>query len=66
MKNACAVAQSAKSPQLRSSPNGSNPTFIVAVGSGALVAVGCGVGVGVGAGAVQVYWLKSVTAMLLE
>ena len=47
MKNAWAVDQSEKSPQLRSSPKGSNPEIVVAVGIDALVAVGCGTGVAV-------------------
>jgi len=49
-KNDCAVCQSVKSLQLRSSPKGSNPptstgagvATVVAVGTGELVAVGIG------------------------
>lgn len=59
-KNDCAVSQSVKSPQLRSSPNGSKPAIrtgmdvgtVVAVAAGVLVTVGTGtlVAVGVDAG----------------
>ncbi len=49
MKNAFAADHVAKSPQFRSSPNGSNPATEVDVGGGAVVAGG-GIGVGVSTG----------------
>jgi hypothetical protein len=50
MKKFWASAHVVKSPQLRSSPKGSNPDNVVAVGAGALVAVGLGVLVTIGVG----------------
>jgi hypothetical protein len=49
-KNDCAVCQSVKSPQLRSSPNGSNPTIRTGIDVGTVVAVAAGVLVTVGTG----------------
>ena len=52
IKKLWAADHVSKSPQLRSSPNGSNPDDEVAVGFGVLVAVGMGVLVAIGFGAV--------------
>ena len=49
-KNDCAVCQSMKSPQLRSSLNGSNPSIRTGMDVGTVVAVAAGILVRVGTG----------------